>query len=394
MHGVYMATELLLGIGLLLLFAKVLGEITERLGFSSLVGEIGSGILLGPVFHLVGPSGIMEQIVFFGILFLLFMIGLSTKYEDIRKNVYVGSFLAVSGAALTFLGGMAVGLFVFHDFSIGLFLGVAMISTSTAIPLKILIEKGEFQTRVGRMLAVIAVADDIIAILALSVLTTYFTSGGVNIWGILSLFFAVLGFILVVLTFGSKVVSRVFSFLRYMRDEQALLSLPAAIIFFTAFLSDSIGVAAVTGAFLAGITMSKSQYSEPVILPKFKVIGYGFFVPLFFAYSGILIDLSSLKTGWHIILLLLAVGCIAKAIGSGLFARFFGFNAREQGIIAIGMVPRGEYGIVISQIALSYGIITNNMYSIMLSFVVLTVILTPLLFRLHSLLASRYRGGY
>ncbi len=389
-----MTTELLIDIAVLLLAAKVLGEITERIGFSSLVGEISAGILLVPVFRIVSPNGIFEQIVFFGILFLLFMIGLSTKYDDIRKNVYTGSFLAVSGAILTFLGGLAAGWYLFGDFNIGLFLGVAMISTSTAIPLKILIEKGEFQTRVGRMLAVIAVADDIVAILALSILTTYFTAGGVNIWNVFSLFFAVLGFILVVLTFGSKVVARMLSFLRFIRDEQMLLSLPIVIIFVTAFLSDSIGVAAVTGAFLAGITMSKSQYTEPVILPKFRIIGYGFFIPLFFAYSGILIDIGSISSNWHIVLMLFAIGSITKAIGSGFFARFFGFNAKDQATIAIGMVPRGEYGIVISQIALSFGVITGSLYTLMLSFVVLTIIATPLLFKLHTVVSNRYWKGY
>ena len=389
-----MTTELLIDIALLLLGAKLLGEITERAGFSSLVGEILAGILLGPVFHIISPNGVFEQIVFFGILFLLFIIGLSTKYDDIRKNVYTGSFLAVSGAVLTFLGGLAAGWYLFGSFDIGLFLGVAMISTSTAIPLKILIEKGEFQTRVGRMLVVISVADDIVAILALSILTTYFTAGGVNIWNVFSLFFAVLGFILVVLTFGSKVVARMLSFLRFIRDEQMLLSLPIVIIFVTAFLSDSTGVAAVTGAFLAGITMSKSQYAEPVILPKFRVIGYGFFIPLFFAYSGMLVDVGSISSNWHIVLLLFAIGCITKSIGSGFFARFFGFNAKEQATIAVGMIPRGEYGIVISQIALSVGVITGSLYTLMLSFVILTIIATPLLFRLHAAISDRYWKGY
>lgn len=386
-----MAAELILDIALLLLAAKLLGEITGRMGFSSLVGEITAGVLLGPVFHIISPNGVFEQLVFFGILFLLFMIGLSTKYEDIRKNVYVGSFLAFSGAALAFVGGMAAGIYIFHDFNIGLFLGVAMISTSTAIPLKILMEKGEFQTRVGRTLAVIAVADDIIAILALSILTTYFTGGGVNIWNVFSLFFAVLGFILVVLTFGAKVVGRILSLLRFIRDEQMLLSLPIAIIFLTAFVSENIGVAAVTGAFLAGITMSKSPYTDPVIMPKFRVIGNGFFIPLFFAYSGILMDIAAVKTSWHIILLLLAIGTAAKAVGSGFFARFFGFNRKEQAIIAVGMVPRGEYGIVISQIALSLGVITNSLYTLMLSFVILTIVITPLLFRLQSFFSGRSR---
>lgn len=389
-----MAAELLADIALLLLAAKLLGELTERVGFSSIVGEILAGVILGPLFRIVTPNGIFEQIVFFGILFLLFMIGLATKYEDIKKNVYTGSFLAVSGAGLSFLGGLAAGIYIFGDFNVGLFLGVAMISTSTAIPLKILMERGEFHTRTGRVLAVMAVADDIIAVLALSILTTYFTAGGVNIWHVFSLFFAVLGFILVVLTFGARIVGRLLSFLNFMRDEQVLLSLPIAIIFITAFLSEQIGVAAVTGAFLAGITMSKSRYTEPVIMPKFRVIGHGFFIPLFFAYSGILMNLEAITANWRIILLLLAVGIAAKAVGSGFFARFFRFDAKEQSTIAVGMVPRGEYGIVISQIAFSLGVITDSLYTVMLSFVILTVVLTPLLFGLQSSVFARYGKRY
>jgi Kef-type K+ transport system membrane component KefB len=372
---------LLLDIALILLLAKILGEIAERFGLSSLIGEMAAGIILGPVLMLVKPNVFLEQVAGFGILFLLFLIGLGTRFDDVKKDAYKGSVLAVLGAVLTFVGGLAVGILLFHDTNIGIFLGIAMISTSTAITLRSLIDIGEMKTRVYEASLAIDMADEVIAILALSLLTTYFTFGSVQIWTVAALFFAVLGFFLVITTVGSKIVSKFLGFFKVMQDEQILVSIPLVIVFAVAFLSEQVGIAGVTGAFLAGMAMNKSRLAEEVIIPKMKIIGYGFFIPLFFAYSAVIFDMTTLISSWGIILLLLVIAAGAKFIGCGYFSRFYKFGPREQMLIGIGMIPRGEYAIVISQLALSLAIITNELYTVVVSTVVLTILLTPALMK-------------
>ncbi|MFH0948952.1 MAG: cation:proton antiporter [Candidatus Aenigmatarchaeota archaeon] len=372
--------QLFLAIALLLISAKMLGELVERIKINSLAGEILAGIIVGPVLGWVTPSAILGQIAGLGIIFLMFFIGLSTRFDDIKQHTYMGTAIASMGAFLTLIGGIAAGILIFHDFNIGLFLGIAMISTSTAIPIKTLIDYGEFNTHVGKSIVIIAMADDIIAILGLSFLVSYFSLGTIKVWEIMSLFLAVLGFIVLVLTAGSRVAGKLLSWVQYMKDEQILISVPLFIVFVFAFVGEHVGIAAVTGAFLAGMTISKSPFT-PVIIPKLKTFGYGLFIPLFFAYSAVFIDLHAIYTHIWLIITLVVIGSLAKAIGSGAFSRYFGFRGRDQAIIAVSMVPRGEYGIVISQIALAAGIITGELYTVMISFVVLTIFITPLLFR-------------
>ncbi len=374
--------QIFIDLALLLLSAKVFGEIADRFGFSSLVGEVFGGIIVGPVLGLVHPSMLLSQIAGFGILFMLFLIGLHTNFDEVKKDVYAGSVLAIAGIALSVLGGFLVGYLLFNSALIGIFLGIALLSTSTAMTLRSLIDAGESQSRAYKMSLAIDLADEVLAILALSLLTTYFTIGNVRPWDVMTLFFAVLGFILFIITAGAKIVGRSLGIFQRMRDEQMLIAIPLAIVFVIAFVSEHVGIAGVTGAFLAGMAMSKSQLTQPIIVPKMKVIAYGFFVPVFFAYSALVLDIGALVTYMPAILLLLLIGVAAKIFGCGIMSRFYGFNSHEQKLIGIGMIPRGEYSIIIAQFALMAGIIKNDLYTIVIAFVVLSILITPVLLRL------------
>ncbi len=371
---------LFLWIAVLLLLAKTFGEIAERLKMSSLVGEVFGGILAGPILHIVQPSLLLEQIAGIGVMLFFFIVGLSTKFDDIKKDVYAGSVLAIVGCLLSFAAGFLVGYAFFRDVNVGIILGVAFLSTSSAIAIRALVEKGEFRSRAGKMLIMANMADDVIGIIALSLLAMYI-SANIQIWQTALLFFGILGFFFFILTFGSRFINAFLSVFQRMRDEQILLSIPLAIMFFIVYLSENIILAGVTGAFLVGMTMSKSQVTGPVIIPKVKTIGYGFFIPLFFAYSAIALDLSSLYQSFWLILALVITGIIAKVFGSGFFSRFYNFRKHDQWLIGIGMIPRGEYAIIIGQIALAAAIISAQVYTALVAATVITVILTPMMMR-------------
>ncbi len=373
--------QVLLDIAIILIVAKVFGEVAERLKFSSLVGEVIAGIVVGPLLGLVHPSAFLAQVASFGILFLLFLIGLNTKLDDFKKDIYSGSFLAIIGAAISVIAGFLIGYGLFGSIEIGVILGVAVLSTSTAISLRAFADLGEFRTHVYQKLVAISSADDVIAILALSLLTTYFTYGIVEIWKVVALFFAIVGFFFIILTAGSKFVAHLLQAFTKVKDDQIMLSIPLVIIFIVAFLSEQVGVAGVTGAFLAGMAMNRSPLAENVIAPKIKTIGFGFFIPLFFAYSSLILDLGALVSQIGVILLLVVAISLAKIIGCGLFGGIYGFSRREKIMIGFGMIPRGEYAIIIAQFALGAAILTQQIYTVIISAVLLTVIITPILLR-------------
>jgi Kef-type K+ transport system membrane component KefB len=375
-----MPTNIFLSLALLLLAAKVFGELFERLKMSSLAGEVVGGVIVGPLLGFVQPDEFLRQIAGFGILFMLFIIGLSTKFEDVKGDIYKGSILAFAGGTLSLVSGVALGMLLFGSLVAGIVIGVALISTSTAVTLRSFIDMKEQHSRAFKMALAVDMADEVMAILSLSLLTTYLTLGSVRVAEIFSLFLAVIGFFLLILTVGAKIVGQVLLIFQRMRDEHILVSMPIVIVFIIAFISENVGVAAVSGAFLAGLAMNRSPLTETVIVPKMKTIGYGLFIPIFFAYSALVINISSLIQFLAAIILLLLAGSLAKFLGTGILSRYFGFSGREQRLIGIGMIPRGEYSIIIAQLALVAGAITAHVYTIIVAVVVLSIIATPALF--------------
>ncbi|MEM7813346.1 MAG: cation:proton antiporter [Candidatus Aenigmatarchaeota archaeon] len=374
-----MDVSVLLSIAVLLFFAKVFGEAAQRLKVDALAGEVLAGLVAGPVLMWVSPTPLLEGLASIGIILLVFLIGLSTRFDNMKGHVYSGSVLAIAACAASLAGGFAVGYFVLESIDAGVFLGIALMGTSTAIPIKILLERGEFQSRVGQFLVTASMADDIITIIGLSFLASYF-SGTVSAWSSATLLFVILGFILAVVTVGAEAVDRFLSVVQRLKDEQILLSIPLAIVFAVTFFAENIGVASIVGAFLAGLAMAKSAFAETVIAPKVRTIGYGFFIPLFFAYSALVIDLGLLADYWWFIVLLTAAAVLTKVVSSWFVTARIGFRHRDRAIVVAGMIPRGECGIVVSQIALALGAITNEIYGSMVILVLITVIITPLLF--------------
>lgn len=372
----------LLDIAIILIVAKIFGEIATRLKFSSLIGEILAGVLLGPVLLIVHPNDFLERVASFGILFLLFLIGMHTRFDEFKKDIYKGSVLAVAGAVISFAAGFLIGYGVFGSFVTGIVLGVVLLSSSTAIALQSLGDVGEFRTTLYHKLTAISSADDVVGILALSLLTTYLTYGTVELWKVVALFFAVLGFFFLILTVGSKVVARLLEAFQKVKDEQIMLSIPLVVLFFVAFISETVGIAGVIGAFLAGMAMNKSPLAESVIAPKIKTIGYGFFIPLFFAYSAVILDLGALVNYWSIILLLVVSIAISKILGCGFLGSIYGFSRKEQLMIGIGMIALGEYSILVAQIAFAAGALSQAAYTIVIAVVLISIIITPILMKI------------
>ncbi|MCX6815257.1 MAG: cation:proton antiporter, partial [Candidatus Aenigmarchaeota archaeon] len=251
-------------VAMLLLSAKVFGGIAERFGVSALVGQIIGGIIIGPVLGLVVLSGFMEDFFIIPIIFLLFMTGMQIKFDEIKHHVYSAGVLAFLGGMFSFLLGTLVGLAFFNDLVIGFAIGVVLVSTSDVILFLFLMETGQFNTKLGKFIVSVTIADDVIGILFLSFFSTFVKSHVVAFNGILFLFFVCIGFYLIMFTAGSKIANAILDFASRFLDENILFTIPIVFAFFLAYVTDNIGMSIAAGAFLAGMAIANSRYAESV----------------------------------------------------------------------------------------------------------------------------------
>jgi Kef-type K+ transport system membrane component KefB len=376
--------KLLLDIAVLLLFAKLLGEVAERLKVDSIVGEMIGGLVAGPVLGLVSPSPALSALSTIGIIMLMFLMGISTRFDEVKDSIWKGSTLGLTTALAALGGGLLLGIFAFDSLLGGAVLGVALMGSSTAIPIKILLKTGSIRTKAGQMIFAMSMSDDVPTILAITLLSTWVATGVFNLQGATLLGLGMLGFFLIVLTAGSRISDKVLSLISKMKDENVFLTLPLAGVFGLAWAAQSIGIAALSGAFLAGMAMAKSVFAKPVIEPKTQVLGYGFFVPLFFAHSAIIVDLNGIFGWLWIVGALFIAGGITKGLAAAVLSRRMGFGGRDSTVIGISTLPRAEFGLIAGQLALVFGAIASQIYSAIAFFVLISVVLTPVLLKLYE----------
>lgn len=376
-----MPAEILLSIGLLLLFAKVFGEIAERAGVASLVGEIAAGILIGPLLNIADLGPFLNVVITLGIIFLLFYSGLEVKLEDIQSDLYTASGLATLGGAASGFLGFIAGYYIFNDFLTSVVIGIVLISTSNGTVFRILEQTKKFKTNIGRLIIATTIADDVVSIIALSFFTSLVLKSGIYVGELFTLFLISLGFYLFLLTFGTRVFNRLLGIVGLFRDEHIFLALPISIAFLVSLFTENLGLSFATGAFLTGMAMSKSRFTEAVMLPGMRVVSNGFLVPLFYAAVGTLLVFTEINL--TLIALLLAAAMVGKMV---LFAAgyFIGLTTNESKLLGVIMTPRGDSNIIFAQIALLLGVISLNVYSSLIFVIIATTLLAPVMLRIFD----------
>ncbi|MCD1294972.1 cation:proton antiporter [Methanocella sp. CWC-04] len=387
---------ILFALVLMLLLGKAFGELFHKLGFSPLIGQMVAGIALGPMcLNVVTLTGDFELLFNISVLFMMFLMGLAVDFEKVMsENVYKASFMSLIGGCLTFFSASTITALLGFDINVALLVGISFISTSTAIGFMVLTKLGDNYSRVFKSIVAVGITDDIFAMLALSLFLSYLSTG-VDLESAFKLFLLVLGFIIFVLSFGRSITERLIKYSRKSTDEQSIISYSLIILFFVAFLSDSIGVASVTGAFLAGTLLARSQFSYKVITPKIEAVSEGFFVPIFFVYTGARINILEILSSENIDLMIAAIpidvvlflGLLmavlaSKLIGTYISASMIGeYKDEEIKKMGLAMTPMGEYTLVIGQLGLVIGILTTQIYSVLALIVLATSIFTPIMLR-------------
>ena len=392
---------------LMLLVGKVLGDIVHRLGFSPLIGQIIAGIILGPmVLQMVGLSWQLSDLSDLGIMFMMFLMGLSVDFEKLmRENVYKASFISICGGLLTFLSATIVTYLLGFEINTAMLVGISFISTSTAVGFMVLTDIGDNYSNVFKTIMAVGTTDDILAMLALSMFLIYLgvtsaqSISGTGIQSVVTLFLVVLGFIVLVLWFGRPISEKLINWTVNSSNEQSVVSLSLIILFLVAFLSQNIGLSYVTGAFLAGTVLARSQFSFKIITPKIESISEGFFVPLFFVYTGVRIDITQMVSSTPLnmyfvnipIDVFLFLGLLMAVMTSKYLATYVAgwmigdYRHDEMNKMGLVMTPMGEYTLVIGLYGVTqlgsklYGI--SSIYSVLALIVLVTSILTPVLLR-------------
>ena len=363
-----------------LLAAKLGDELFKRIGQPAIIGEILAGVLIGPsVIGLVEPSEVLEVFAELGVVFLLFWVGLETRLGELREVGRAAVLVGVLGVVLPLAGGFGLGVATGEDGATSLFLAAALVATSVGITSAVLIELGVLGTRASRTILGAAIVDDILAMILLAVAVGIAAEGGVDVVGILVVVALALGFVGFFALGGAKLMSSRPQLLHAPRFSESPL-LPAVIICLgLAALSAQIGLAAIIGAFLAGMMVAETKEQHPIedeVAPL-----YAFFPPFFFVFIGMEVDLGALADPSALLLLAAVTGVAiaTKFAGAWLGARQMG--SRDALVVGVGMVPRGEVGIIVAGIGRTTGVIDDELFAVIVGMSILTTLAVPPILR-------------
>lgn len=386
----------LLSIAIILLSTKLLGLISKKIKLPQVVGALVAGLLIGPACLKIVPSSeLITQLSEIGVIVLMFEAGLETDINELKKSGLASFVIAVLGVVVP----LALGFILFKPFNVqpdvdstkvfyeNLFMGLILTATSVSITVETLKELGKLSTKAGNAILGAALIDDILGIVALTLITSLAPSDDPNIVkpsvGIV-LLKIVLFFILAILI--SIAFHKIFVKWTESSDKDLRRHVITSFVFclFMSFAAEYFfGVADITGAFVAGVAISGTKRIH-YITNRFETLSYLLLSPIFFASIGLKVELSSMS-GTIILftILLTLVALISKVAGCGLGAKACKFTNKESVQIGVGMISRGEVALIIANKGASMGLIdTEKYFAPVVIMVVVTTVITPILLKL------------
>lgn len=356
--------------------AKLLAEIFERLRQPAVVGEILAGVIIGPsVLKLVAPSSITHTLAEIGVIFLLFTVGLETKPSTIFKVGRRALIVAVLGVVTPFaFGYLLLRLWGANNIE-SLFIGTAMVATSVGITARVLGQMGLVNIETSRIILGAAVIDDILGLLVLALVSSA-SSGRIDYVEIGITAALAIGFTVFVLLVGARVVTRLAPRIENLRVSESLFVFGLLLCLGLSVAAAYIGVAAIVGAFLAGMALAEASENNESMHHQMTGVTE-FMVPFFLVDIGMQLRLDVFASSSVIALTLLVtlVAIVTKLVGCGLAMLSFGWRRAAQ--VGMGMVPRGEVGIVVAQIGLGLAVINAELFGVVLFMAVATTLIAP-----------------
>lgn len=382
--------QLLLALALIIFAAKAGGYAATRIGQPAVLGELLVGLLLGPslvnLLH-IGPfaGGHTEDVIYelaeVGVIFLMFVAGLEVDIEEMLKSGKVALFAGNLGVLVPLLGGTALALLFGQTLMPALFVGMILTATSVSISAQTLLELGVLKSKEGLALLGAAVVDDVVAILVLSVFLAFTGTGDTSrpLWLVIVLMIV---FFIAAIFVAARFLTPLTRFVDKLPISEGVLAFVIVITLLFAWSAEVVGgVAAITGAFIAGVFFARTHFREE-IERGMHTLTYAFFVPIFLVSIGLRANVWDIDApGLLFLVALVVVAVITKVLGGGLGARLGGFDNLASFRVGLGMVSRGEVGLIIATIGLEVGLVTSEEYSQVVIMVLATTLVTPLLLR-------------
>jgi len=375
------ASDILLTLFVIFIAAQIGAEIAQRLKLPGVVGEIAAGCVIGPsLLGWIQPEQILagtplDMLAEIGVVLLLFSVGLETRLDDLKKVGKSAVLVGVLGVILPFAAGALWAHGEGFEWVKSLFVAAAFVATSAGITARVLQELGVLQRTESRVILGAAVIDDILAMLLLGVVSSLQGGGSLDVQSLLLTLGGAIGFVAIIGWGGTRAMRRQSNWLEAPVSPHSALTLVLALCLGLAWLSTRFGLAAIIGAFLAGMIASETRQRDELEHQTQPLLS--FLTPFFFVITGAKINLAELASGQALWMLTVVT---AIAIASKLAGGFFGalsLGKRSAIIVGFGMVPRGEVGVVIASLGLTAGVFSEQIYAIIVAMSLLTAMVTP-----------------
>jgi len=376
--------NILLQLLLILFLAKILAEIIERAGFPGILGEMAAGIFLGMLW--INPDeDILSFFSLLGAIFLLFTAGYKEiNLQELKASTKIALIPTLCGVIVPFSFGFLLGKAFNFEFMECLFMGVAFSPTSIGVSVRTLIDLDYLSKKIGSTMLSSAILDDIIGIFMFSVLISIATYHHIPT----SMQLMVIGgkfviFLIIMIILGWKIFPVLFTYIHKMHVKESIFAFVFMIAIFSAYLAEVFSLHAVIGAFIGGVCLSGIPLAKiEDVQNKVSGISYGIFVPIFFAYIGLSIDLSAIQGAGLFALLVIVMALSGKLIGGFIGTKIAGCDNKNSLIFGVGMMPRAGVELVFISVGRGLGIIGDEIFSAIVLMIVVSVIVSPALLKL------------
>ncbi|MGB9812832.1 MAG: cation:proton antiporter [Thermovenabulum sp.] len=363
----------LLELAVILAAARIGGYIATRFNQSNVLGQILAGIIIGPsVIGAVHSTEGLEFMSQIGVILLMFLAGLETDTEELFSSGLSSTVIAVGGVVVPFVLGTYTSLFMHASLKEALFLGTILTATSVSITVQTLREINKLNSKEGITIMAAAVIDDVLGILVLTGVSSFITGKG----SVFEVIIKILIFTAAILIIGYLLLKYQKIFYNFMSGTRSA-TFALVFCFLLSFFAEEVEIAAITGAYLAGVLLSNTIYKEKII-KQIESPAFLFFTPVFFTNIGLKADVKTMMTGIVFSITIIIVAIVGKIAGCGLTSKLFGFKWREALAVGIGMIPRGEVALIIVDLGLKKGIVSHKVFATSVLMVLVTTVIPPL----------------
>ena len=381
--------HVIISLGILLFAAKLMAELFHRIKLPIVLGELLAGIIVGPFAFgglylidgepIVNLSETVRHVGEIAAIVILFIAGLHITPREFLKGGAAAFTVGSIGVIVPFF----VGYYVFTAFGVealqATLIATALTATSIAISIQVLTELGRIHAPEARLILGAAIVDDILAIAVLSVVTTMVQTGNLtpNIEDITFLILKILGIFAILLIATIFIIPRVLHVERLWKSKGSVEGITTASFFAAAGIAAAVGLSPIVGAFAVGMAVASTRVIKQMegYVSKLEII----FAPLFFAIIGAQVDLRGININvLYLAGIIVAVAVVTKLAGCGLPAMIFLKNKGKAMKVGIGMISRGEVGLIVAGVGVSSGALTNDVYTTVIIMVAVTKIVTPL----------------